>query len=135
LQELFRTFTQRISEGTGKPWAFICALGIILLWGFVGPLFGFSDTWQLVINTGTTIVTFLMGFLIQHTQNHDARAAHLKLDELIRGVDGARTRLVDLENMTDDEIDQLQDQFQRLRVRVAPAKGVASAHFSHGADG
>jgi len=118
MKDLFRSFANATSEATGSPWAFILAVMIIIVWGFSGPIFEFSDTWQLVINTGTTIVTFLMVFLIQNTQNRDAKAMHLKLDELIRGVQGARTNLVDLENMTDDELDQLQAQFQEIRNRV-----------------
>jgi low affinity Fe/Cu permease len=88
---------------------------IIVIWGASGPLFHYSDTWQLVINTGTTIVTFLMVFLIQNTQNRDAKAIHLKLDELLRGVKGARTQLVDLEALSDEELDDLQQQFKRIR--------------------
>jgi low affinity Fe/Cu permease len=99
----------------GSPLSFLIALGVIVVWGVTGPVFGFSDTWQLVINTGTTIVTFLMVFLIQNTQNRDAKAFHLKLDELIRGTVGPRTDLVDLEDMTEDELDRLQEQFHRLR--------------------
>jgi low affinity Fe/Cu permease len=99
----------------GSSWAFIFAVLIIVVWAVTGPLFHYSDTWQLVINTGTTIITFLMVFLIQNTQNRDAKAIHLKLDELIRGVKGARTNLVDLETMSDDELDRLQEQFKRVR--------------------
>jgi low affinity Fe/Cu permease len=87
------------------------------VWGVTGPLFGYSDTWQLIINTGTTIVTFLMVFLVQNTQNRDARALHLKLDELLRSVKDARNRLINLENCTDEEIDQIERQFKALRRR------------------
>ena len=104
-----------MSEFVGRPWAFALAVLVIVVWAVSGPLFRFSDTWQLVINTGTTIVTFLMVFLIQNTQNRDARAFHLKLDELIRGVQGARNRLIDLEEMSDEELEQLQEQFRRVR--------------------
>jgi low affinity Fe/Cu permease len=123
VNEVFRRFAQRTSEWTGSAWAFVLAVVIILVWAVTGPMFGFSDTWQLVINTGTTIVTFLMVFLIQNTQNRDAKAMHLKLDELLRGVEGARTGMVDLENWTDDELDRLQAQFQRIRKlrEVSPA--------------
>ena len=103
------------SHTAGRPATFMVALGIILVWAITGPIFDFSDTWQLVINTGTTIVTFLMVFLIQNTQNRDAKAMHLKLDELIHGVSGARNRLIDLEDMTDEELDSLQKEFERLR--------------------
>src|SRR3954447_1574394 len=119
MNETFRKFANKTSEIVGSPWAFILAVTIVIVWGISGPAFGFSDTWQLVINTGTTIITFLMVFLIQNTQNRDAKAVHLKLDELLRAVEGARTNLVDLENLTDEEIDRLQTQFQRIRERVA----------------
>ncbi len=115
MNEVFRKFAQRTSEWTGSAWAFVLAVMIILIWAVTGPMFGFSDTWQLVINTGTTIVTFLMVFLIQNTQNRDAKAMHLKLDELLRGVEGARTGMVDLEHWTDEELERLQAQFQRIR--------------------
>src|SRR5688572_24723631 len=111
MKQLFRSFATATSEAAGTPWAFIIAVSIIAVWAITGLLFGFSDTWQLVINTGTTIVTFLMVFLIQNTQNRDAKAMHLKLDELIRAVQGARTRLVDLEGLKDEELEELQKQF------------------------
>src|SRR5262249_51512669 len=104
MRDTFRVFATRTSEWVGTPAAFVLGLGLILLRALTGPFFHFSDTWQLVVNTATTIVTFLMVFLIQNTQNRDARAIHLKLDELIRGVKGARTAMVALENATDDEL-------------------------------
>jgi len=115
MNEIFRKFSQTTSQLVGSSGAFILAVLIILIWGLTGPLFHYSDTWQLVINTGTTIITFLMVFLIQNTQNRDAKAIHLKLDELIRGVEGARTHLVDLEALSDEELDRLQEQFKRIR--------------------
>jgi low affinity Fe/Cu permease len=115
MNELFRKFSQITSQMVGSSWAFILAVLIIIVWALTGPVFHYSDTWQLVINTGTTIITFLMVFLIQSTQNRDAKAIHLKLDELLRGVDGARTHLVDLEALSDEELDRLQEQFQRIR--------------------
>jgi low affinity Fe/Cu permease len=115
MKELFRKFSQATSQAVGSSWAFIIAVLIILVWGISGPLFHYSDTWQLVINTGTTIITFLVVFLIQNTQNRDAKAIHLKLDELLRGVKGARTHLVDLEALSDEELDRLQQQFKRIR--------------------
>jgi low affinity Fe/Cu permease len=115
MRETFRKFSHRVSLIVGSPWAFIFASTLILLWLVSGPIFGFSDTWQLVINTTTTIITFLMVFLIQNTQNRDAKAIHLKLDELIRSVEKARNRLVDLEEMSDEELDKLQAEFQRFR--------------------
>ena len=113
-QERFRKFAHLASLVVGSPWAFLAACAIIIAWAFMGPHFQYNDTWQLVINTGTTIVTFLMVFLIQNTQNRDARAMHLKLDELIRALQGARNQLVNLEEMSDEELDQLQAEFQRV---------------------
>jgi low affinity Fe/Cu permease len=95
----------------------MCALAVIVLWGVSGRIFHYSDTWQLVINTGTTIVTFLMVFLIQNTQNRDSKAIQLKLDELIRSVSGARNRLMDLETLSDEDLQKFQDEFERLRKR------------------
>ena len=115
IRERFRHFAHRTSQFVGSPWMFIFACLIIIGWGVTGPIFHFSDTWQLVINTGTTIVTFLMVFLIQNTQNRDARAMHLKLDELIRAEKGARNQLVELEEMTDEELDALHEEFHRVR--------------------
>jgi low affinity Fe/Cu permease len=112
--DFFRRFAHKTSTSVGSPWAFVLALTTILVWAVTGPFFHFSDTWQLVINTGTTIVTFLMVFLIQNTQNRDAVAIHLKLDELIRALKGARNQLVDLEELSDEELDQLRREFQRL---------------------
>ena len=100
---------------------------IILIWAVTGPVFGFSDTWQLIINTGTTIVTFLMVFLIQNTQNRDAKAIHLKLDELIRAMEHARNNLVDLEDLSDDELAKLQDQFRRFREQAGERAGEEAA--------
>lgn len=117
MNELFRRFAHLTSQATGSPWGFILAVLTIVVWAALGPVFGYSDTWQLVINTGTTIVTFLMVFLIQNTQNRDALALHLKLDELIRAVKGARNQLVDLEDMTDEELDRLQKEFAAFRAR------------------
>ena len=115
MRDRFRNFT---ADLVGSPWAFIAGVVITLIWAATGPLFHFSDTWQLVINTGTTIITFLMVFLIQATQNRDAKAMHLKLDELIRAVGAARTRLVHLENLTDDELSSLEQEFQKLHDRL-----------------
>ena len=92
---------------------------MVFAWAITGPMFHYSNTWQLIINTGTTILTFLMVFLIQSTQNRDAKAIHLKLDELIRAVEGARTKLVRLEDMTDDELADLQEQFKALHKRLS----------------
>jgi len=115
MNELFRAFANQVSEAMGSPWAFIAAALLIIVWAISGPLFGFSEVWQLVINTGTTIITFLMVFLIQNTQNRDAKAVHLKLDELLRSIEGARTSMVDLEHLSDEELKKLQNEFKRLR--------------------
>jgi low affinity Fe/Cu permease len=122
---LFRLFATKASQHLGTPWAFGCAVVVVLGWLISGPLFHFSDAWQLVINTGTTIVTFLMVFLVQTTQNRDSRAIQLKLDELIR-TSRARNVFADLENATDQELDELQRQFKQLRARGL-ARGVAAA--------
>src|SRR5213595_762394 len=114
MRELFRRFAHITSQAVGSSWAFILAVLIILIWAVTGPMFHYSNTWQLVINTGTTIITFLMVFLIQNTQNRDAKAIHLKLDELIKGVKGARTGLVNLEELSDSDLEQLQQEFERL---------------------
>jgi len=115
MREAFHHFAHRASDVVGAPASFVLGLLIIVVWGISGPAFQYSDTWQLVINTGTTIITFLMVFLIQNTQNRDARAVHLKLDELIRSVQTARNELVGLENLSDDDLDKLQHEFTRLR--------------------
>ncbi len=124
-------FAHRTAEAVGSPRAFLTALGVTLVWAALGPHYGFSDTWQLVINTGTTIVTFLMVFLIQNTQNRDALAIHLKLDELIRGVRGARTPLVNLQELSDEELESLQEEFRRLHEsasRERAARGEPTRH-------
>lgn len=118
LRDAFHVFARKSSDVLGSAWVFIIAITIIVGWAVTGPMFGFSDTWQLIINTGTTIVTFLMVFLIQNTQNRDAKAVHLKLDELIRALKGARNRLVDLEKLSDDELKQLEQEFERIHQRA-----------------
>jgi len=118
MRELFRKFAQATSKAVGSSWAFILAFFIIVVWAVTGPMFHYSDTWQLVINTGTTIITFLMVFLIQNTQNRDAKAIHLKLDELIKGVKGARTGLVNLEQLSDADLEHLHKEFERLHESV-----------------
>lgn len=115
MNEYFRKFAHKISVATGSPWAFILAFLIVLIWLATGPLFNFSDTWQLVINTGTTIITFLMVFLIQNTQNRDSKAMHLKLDELIRSIETARNSMLDLEDSSDDAIKTMDKEFRELR--------------------
>lgn len=115
MNELFRKFAARISKIVGTGWSFIIAATIIIVWAISGPIFNYSDTWQLIINTGTTIITFLMVFLIQNTQNRDAKAIHLKLDELIHGLRGPHTGFVDLENLSDEELEELEKTFRKLR--------------------
>jgi low affinity Fe/Cu permease len=110
----FTDFSKWIAEAAGHPISFSLALLTIIIWGASGPLFGYSDTWQLVINTGTTIVTFLMVFLIQKTQNRDTETIHLKLDELIRVTKGARNMMLDLEHMDDESLKRLRDIYERL---------------------
>ncbi len=123
IKGMFQKFAQKTSAAVGTPWSFLLAVAVIIAWAVTGPLFHYSDTWQLVINTGTTIVTFLMVFLIQNTQNRDAKAIHLKLDELIRAKKGARNTLVDLENCTDEELDEIESEFKRLRDRAGKHHG------------
>ena len=110
----FTIFAKAISRATGRPSAFVVAGAIIIVWIVTGPLFHFSDTWQLVINTGTTIVTFLMVFLIQNTQNRDSEAMQVKLDELIRAIDGAHNALLDLEDLEEDELDRIRLNYSKL---------------------
>ena len=117
--DVFRRVSHRVAGWIGTPWAFAFALLAVLVWIATGPTFHYSDTWQLVINTGTTIITFLVVFLIQNTQNHDSRAIHLKLDELLRAVQEARTRLVNLEDLPDAELARLEKEFRRLTVEAS----------------
>ena len=125
LNHFFRQFAQRTSQLMGSPWSFMAALVIIFGWAVTGPMFHFSDTWQLIINTSTTIITFLMVFLIQNTQNRDAQAMHLKLDELLRAVNSARTGLVELQDLPDEAIEELRAEFHAL----------AEAEWTTGLDG
>jgi len=122
LNESFRRFSAYAASVLGSPWLFVINVVLILIWLVSGPFFHFSDTWQLLVNTATTVFTYLAVFLIQNTQNRDAKAVHLKLDELISSVAGARNRLVDLEDLSDEELAQLQDQFRRLRTRAKQNK-------------
>jgi low affinity Fe/Cu permease len=122
MNEFFHKIAHKSSEWMGSPWAFIVSTFLVVVWGVTGPWFDYSDTWQLVINTATTVLTFLAVFLIQNTQNRDAKAIHLKLDELIRSVSKARNQLVDLENLSDAELDGLQKEFEDLRARSGVIK-------------
>jgi len=118
VSDAFRVFARHSAIILGSAWAFTGAALVIAVWLLTGPTFHFSDTWQLIINTATTIITFLMVFLIQNTQNRDAKAVHLKLDEMIRALKGARNQLVDLEDLSDEELKKLEEQFQRLRKKA-----------------
>jgi low affinity Fe/Cu permease len=118
VSDAFRVFARRSSMMLGSAWAFAGAVLVICIWILTGPTFHFSDTWQLIINTATTVITFLMVFLIQNTQNRDAKAMHLKLDEIIRALKGARNQLVDLEDLSDEELKKLEEQFRRLRTEA-----------------
>lgn len=115
MKNLFRKTAQWTSKATGSPAGFFIALLIVIVWAVTGPYFAYSNTWQLVINTGTTILTFLMVFLIQNTQNRDAHAIHLKLDEIIRSIDPARNDFIDLEDSADEKLDRLTKEFDVLR--------------------
>lgn len=118
----FRRFSHRTAIAVGSSSAFATALATVAIWAIVGPFFHYSDTWQLTINTGTTIITFLMVFVIQNTQNRDAQVMQLKLDELIRAVEQARNELVDLEDLSDEELHRLQLQFEGLRKAAEDAR-------------
>ena len=122
VRDTFGIFARKTSTVLGSAWAFVLAIFVIVIWAMTGPTFHYSDTWQLIINTGTTIVTFLMVFLIQNTQNRDAKAVHLKLDELIRAIGGARNNLVDLEKLSDDELKTLEQEFERVRKKASATK-------------
>lgn len=124
----FDRFSAIITKVTGKPATFLTALAIVIVWGVSGPLFGFSDTWQLVINTGTTIITFLMVFVIQQSQNKDTMAMQLKLNELIAATKGASNRLIDIEDLTEDELDTLKKFYVRLSDLAEEEKDIQSTH-------
>src|SRR5687767_12138073 len=139
--EFLENFSHQATRATGTSYAFLVAVAVIVIWAITGPLFGFSDTWQLVINTGTTIVTFWMVFLIQRAQNNDSRALHMKLDEIIAALKGASNRLIKVEELTEPELDELQKHFEELRAKLAGEEcgggwdGVEGslAHVEHGA--
>ena len=128
MKELFRRLAEKTAHAVGSYWAFLIALLTIVVWALTGPYFNYSDTWQLFINTGTTIVTFLMVFLIQNTQNRETRIVPLKLDELLRGVEGARTGLVELDHMSEEDLELVRQEFARLRDKYAPLVDDDLAH-------
>ena len=121
MQDAFRVFARSASELLGTAWVFVLAITIIVVWAATGHFYDYSDTWQLLINTGTTIVTFLMVFIIQNTQNRDSKAVHLKLDELIRSIDNARNQLVNIDRLSDDDLKKLEGQFQRISKKADEA--------------
>src|SRR5512135_1893868 len=127
MNEIFHKFAFKVSKSVASPWMFVGALAVIVIWGFSGPLFHFSDTWQLVINTGTTIITFLMVFLIQNTQNRDSEALQVKLDELIRAIDGAHNALLDLEELEEEELDRIRLNYSNLakKARAELRQGIS----------
>jgi low affinity Fe/Cu permease len=127
IHDVFRRIAHATACAIGSPYAFAAAVLVVVAWAVCGPTFHYSDTWQLVINTGTTIATFLVVFMIQNTQNRDARAIHLKLDELIRAVESARDMLVDAEDLPDEELARLAREFQRLRRRAGAETAAAPA--------
>lgn len=127
----FHVFARATSRATGKPLAFFIAVVVVATWGISGPVFGFSDTWQLVINTATTIATFLMVFLIQHTQNRDSEATQLKLAELIRATKGAKNALVDLEDLTDEALRELEEEYRQLADAARTEQGRPSRRGQH----
>jgi low affinity Fe/Cu permease len=122
----FGRFAKAAARLSGRPAAFGLAVAVVVVWAITGPLFGFSDTWQLVINTGTTIVTFLMVFLIQHTQNRDTEALQIKLDELIRSTAGAHNTLLDLEELEEEELDKIRDNYEMLAKRARERRRAGS---------
>lgn len=124
---VFRSVAHSTSRAVGSSAAFFVALGIILVWGSLGPVFHFSDTWQLVVNTGTTIITFLMIFLVQNTQNRETESVSLKLDELIRAVDAARNEMLAIDDLDDAQLDALRLEFRNLARRREPVS-VRTAH-------
>ncbi len=128
MKQIFRGFAESAATAAGTHWAFILALVTVGTWAVTGPYFGYSDTWQLFINTGTTIITFLMVFLIQNTQNRETRVMALKIDELLRAEEGARTGFVNLDALTDEELEAVQGEFARLREKYAPLVDDDLAH-------
>jgi low affinity Fe/Cu permease len=128
LSVLFQKMSSKVTKVTGSPLAFIIALSVILVWGITGPIFGFSDTWQLIINTGTTIVTFLMVFIIQQSQNKDTTAIQLKLNELIACNERASNRLVDIEDLTDEELEKIKKFYIKLSRLAEKESDVSASH-------
>src|SRR5215510_1540726 len=124
----FAVFAKKVERVTGHPATFVAAVAVILVWGVTGPIFGFSDTWQLVINTGTTIVTFLMVFLIQRAQNKDSKAMQLKLNEIVAAIEGASNHLIDVEELTEPEIETLRTHYAELARLAQKRGGITESH-------
>src|SRR5689334_19201835 len=122
MNEIFRRLAHRASVAAGSPWAFLLAMLAVVVWAPTGRLFGYSDSWQLVINTGTTVITFRMVFLIQNTQNREARVTQLKLDELLRAMKSARNSCVAMEDMSDHELERLEHEFHELHQRAGAVR-------------
>jgi low affinity Fe/Cu permease len=135
LNKFFDKFSTKATKLTGSPWAFMIACAAILIWGVTGPMFGFSDTWQLIINTSTTIITFLMVFIIQQTQNKDTTAIHLKLNELIASNKFASNRLVDAEDLTEEELMVLKKFYVRLSTLAEKEQDIKASHSIDDAEG
>jgi low affinity Fe/Cu permease len=127
LNELFRKFSSKTSAIVGSSWAFIFAVLLVVVWAATGPMFNYSQNWQLIINTGTTIITFLMVFLIQNTQNRDSKAIHLKLDELIKATKGARNKMIDLDKLSDAQLLELEEDYKRICARDGGDTGALEA--------
>jgi low affinity Fe/Cu permease len=134
LAEILERFSLKATQATGTSTAFILAFMVIVVWGITGPVFGFSDTWQLVINTGTTIVTFLMVFLIQRAQNKDALAIHLKLNEIVAALEGSSNRLIDVEDFTEEDIKTLHQYYKRLATMAKKDLDITKSHSIEEAD-
>lgn len=126
--ERFESLSEHVTRWAGGTWAFAAALGVIVAWAILGPVFGYSDTWQLVINTGTTVVTFLMVFLIQRSQNKDAVAIHLKLNEIVAALHGASNRLIDVESLTEKELEALRRHYHELARLAAHDRDITQSH-------
>lgn len=128
MKEVFRIAANKVSIWTGNAVTFLLAITIVVVWALTGPVFHYSDTWQLVINTGTTIVTFLMVFLIQNTQNRDGKAVQIKLDELIRATKGARMHYLGLEDLSDDDLSELDHEFKQIAARPGATRSISKMH-------
>lgn len=129
MHDYFRSFAQWIAHAVGSPWSFVIACLVIVVWLATGPLFNYSDTWQLVVNTGTSVLTFLIVFLIQNTQNRDTKVLQLKLDELIRGLNTARNHFIDLEQLSDDQLEALHEEFKTLRSKYGDSVVPVQQHL------